>query len=140
MKHYLKSLSEFQPKTIKRKMASVKAMLNFVEMEDESFYNPMRRLRIQIKVPFLLPDVMNADEVASLLRELYQEKKLCRRKEDYKYFEILRHIAIVELLFGTGLRVSELCSLSVTDVDLKSCFVKVYGKGSKERLKSIPKI
>ena len=55
-------------------MASVKAMLNFVEMEDESFYNPMRRLRIQIKVPFLLPDVMNADEVASLLRELYQEK------------------------------------------------------------------
>lgn len=137
LKHYLKSLSEFQPKTIKRKMASVKAMLNFVEMEDESFYNPMRRLRIQIKVPFLLPDVMNADEVASLLRELYQEKKLCRRKEDYKYFEILRHIAIVELLFGTGLRVSELCSLSVTDVDLKSCFVKVYGKGSKERIVQI---
>ncbi len=137
LKEYLKSLSRFQPRTIKRKISSIKAMLNFIEMEDESFYNPMRRLRIQIKVPSLLPDVMNANEVASLLKELYQEKKSCRRRDDYKYFEILRHIAIVELLFGTGLRVSELCSLSVTDVDLINCFVKVYGKGSKERIVQI---
>lgn len=49
----------------------------------------------------------------------------------------MRHIAIVELLFGTSLRVSELYSLSVTDVDLKSCFVKVHGKGSKERIVQI---
>lgn len=134
LKQYLKSLSDFQPKTIKRKMASVKAMFNFVEMEDDDFNNPMRKLRIQIKIPFLLPNVMSADDVSALLGELYREKRLCRESTDYQYFEILRHIAIVELLFGTGLRISELCSLSVTDIDLKDGLVKVYGKGSKERI------
>lgn len=74
LKQYVKSLSGFQPKTMKRKMATLKAMLNFIEMEDDDFINPMRKLKINIKVPFLLPPVMDSMEVASILITLYREK------------------------------------------------------------------
>jgi integrase/recombinase XerD len=46
----------------------------------------------------------------------------------------LKNIAVLELLFSTGLRVSELCSIKSSDIDLKIGFVKVWGKGAKERI------
>ncbi len=134
LKQYVKSLSQFQPKTMKRKMATLKAMLNFIEMEDDDFINPMRKLKVNIKVPFLLPPVMDSTEVASILTTLYRERKACPEKNCYRYQEIVRNIAVVELLFGTGIRVSELCSLHLESVNLHHGFIKVYGKGSKERV------
>lgn len=134
LKQYVKSLSRFQPKTMKRKMATLKAMLNFIEMEDDDFINPMRKLKINIKVPFLLPPVMDSMEVASMLTTLYREKNACSGKTDYRYQEIVRNIAVVELLFGTGIRVSELCALHLASVNLHHGFIKVYGKGGKERV------
>lgn len=134
LKQYVKSLSGFQPKTMKRKMATLKAMLNFIEMEDDDFINPMRKLKINIKVPFLLPPVMDSMEVASILTTLYREKNACSSKTGYRYQEIVRNIAVVELLFGTGIRVSELCALRLASVNLHNGFIKVYGKGGKERV------
>lgn len=75
LKQYVKSLSGFQPKTMKRKMATLKAMLNFIEMEDDDFINPMRKLKINIKVPFLLPPVMDSMEVASIGRKTFVSTK-----------------------------------------------------------------
>lgn len=134
LKQYVKSLSRFQPKTVKRKMATLKAMLNFIEMEDDDFINPMRKLKISIKVPFLLPPVMDSMEVASILTTLYREKNACSGTTGYRYQEIVRNIAVVELLFGTGIRVSELCALHLASVNLHNGFIKVYGKGGKERV------
>lgn len=134
LKQYVKSLSRFQPKTMKRKMATLKAMLNFIEMEDDDFINPMRKLKINIKVPFLLPPVMDSMEVASMLTTLYREKNACSDKTRHRYQEIVRNIAVVELLFGTGIRVSELCALHLASVNLHHGFIKVYGKGGKERI------
>lgn len=134
LKQYVKSLSRFQPKTMKRKMATLKAMLNFIEMEDDDFINPMRKLKINIKVPFLLPPVMDSMEVASMLTTLYREKNTCSDKTGHRYQEIIRNIAVVELLFGTGIRVSELCALHLASVNLHHGFIKVYGKGGKERV------
>lgn len=134
LKQYVKSLSGFQPKTMKRKMATLKAMLNFIEMEDDDFINPMRKLKINIKVPFLLPPVMDSMEVATILTTLYREKNACSSKTGYRYQEIVRNIAVVELLFGTGIRVSELCALRLASVNLHNGFIKVYGKGGKERV------
>lgn len=134
LKQYVKSLSGFQPKTMKRKMATLKAMLNFIEMEDDEFINPMRKLKINIKVPFLLPPVTDSMEVASILTTLYREKNACSGKTGYRYQEIVRNIAVVELLFGTGIRVSELCALRLASVNLHNGFIKVYGKGRKERV------
>lgn len=134
LKQYVKSLSGFQPRTMKRKMATLKAMLNFIEMEDDDFINPMRKLKINIKVPFLLPPVMDSMEVSSILTTLYREKNACSSKTGYRYQEIVRNIAVVELLFGTGIRVSELCALRLASVNLHNGFIKVYGKGRKERV------
>ncbi len=134
LKQYVKSLSCFQPKTMKRKMATLKAMLNFIEMEDDDFINPMRKLKINIKVPFLLPPVMDSMEVTSILTTLYREKNACSGKTGHHYQEIIRNIAVVELLFGTGIRVSELCALRLSSVNLANGFIKVYGKGGKERV------
>lgn len=52
----------------------------------------------------------------------------------YQYKSILRDIAVLELLFATGIRVAELCSLRVEDVSLSDGSLRVYGKGSKERI------
>lgn len=134
LKQYVKSLSHFRPKTMKRKMATLKAMLNFIEMEDDDFINPMRKLNIKIKIPFLLPSVMDATEIAAMLTTLYREKNRCSCKTSCRYREIIRDIAVVELLFGTGIRVSELCELKTDSVDLRNGFIKVYGKGGKERV------
>lgn len=133
-KLYVRDLSRFKPKTIKRKVASLKTMINFIEIEEEKFINPLRKLRIKIKVPMILPTVMNRQEIVNILSFLYLRKKNDRKKSGSAYEETLRHIAVVELLFGTGIRVSELCSLRNNCVDLDEGAIKVNGKGSKERL------
>ena len=46
----------------------------------------------------------------------------------------MRDKAMIEMLYATGMRISELVNLKITDIDLKRCVVKVFGKGSKERL------
>ena len=55
-------------------------------------------------------------------------------KNDYQYKNTLRDIAVIELLFATGMRISELCSLSPVNVNLINRTVLIYGKGSKERI------
>ncbi|WRS27180.1 tyrosine-type recombinase/integrase [Oscillospiraceae bacterium MB08-C2-2] len=58
----------------------------------------------------------------------------------YQHNTNLRDIAVLELLFATGLRVSELCSITPQSIDLKNGFVKVQGKGAKERIVFISNI
>ncbi|WP_187117126.1 tyrosine-type recombinase/integrase [Candidatus Stoquefichus massiliensis] len=54
-------------------------------------------------------------------------------QNDYQYKQAIRNGAIIELLFATGIRISELCYLKNEDVDLKERMIKIFGKGSKER-------
>ncbi|GHT89010.1 integrase [Bacteroidia bacterium] len=134
IKNYLQVLSHFKPKTVKRKVASLKAMFNFLEYEQDNFINPFGKIKIQIKEPLILPTVMTMNEVKKILSILYKEQKENSKTEQYTYKVQTRNIAIVELLFATGIRVSELCNLKSTDIDLQSGVVKVFGKGGKERI------
>lgn len=130
---YLKGLASYKAKTIKRKMASAKAFFNYMEQEFDDYLNPMRKVRIKIKVPLILPNVLTLSEIGQILTYLYTKKEQTATDERDQE-KLLRLIAIVELLFGTGLRVSELCSLHIGDIDLQEGLVKVYGKGSRERV------
>ena len=130
---YLKGLASYKAKTIKRKMASAKAFFNYMEQEFDDYVNPMRKVRIKIKVPLILPNVLTLSEIGQILTYLYTKKEQTATDERDQE-KLLRLIAIVELLFGTGLRVSELCSLHIGDIDLQEGLVKVYGKGSRERV------
>lgn len=134
---YLKRLSSYKAKTIKRKMASSKAFFNYLEQEFEDYLNPMRKVRVKIKIPLILPNVLTLSEIGQILSYLYNQQGMVSLADVRKREKLLRLIAIIELLFGAGLRVSELCSLHIGDVDLCEGFVRVYGKGNRERIVQI---
>lgn len=134
LKDYLQAIADFKPKTIKRKIASLKAMLNFLEFEDDNYINPFRKIKIRFKEPQILPAVMTIDEVKKILQSLYKEHKDNKELNGYTFKAQTRDIAVVELLFATGIRVSELCNLRCIDMDIRHGIMKVFGKGSKERV------
>lgn len=134
LKDYLQAIADFKPKTIKRKIASLKAMLNFLEFEDDNYINPFRKIKIRFKEPQILPAVMTIDEVKKILQSLYKEHNNNKELNGYTFKAQIRDIAVVELLFATGIRVSELCNLRCVDMDIRHGIMKVFGKGSKERV------
>ena len=105
IKKYLQILSIHKPKTIKRKVAAIKTMFNFFEYDDVIIVNPFRKVKISIKESLLRP-VMNLKEVENILRISYRERNKIQNKHTYTYLSSIRSIAIIELLFATGIRVS----------------------------------
>ena len=130
IKSYLLSLECYQSKTIIRKIASLKAMLNFYECEDDGFVNPMRRMQIKMKLPVRIPVAMTLEEIREILKMVYSRKN----NAEVDNFVAVRDVAIIELLFASGMRVSELCSLCNKDVDVIHGTIKIIGKGNKERI------
>ena len=131
VKKYLLSLSNYKQKTISRKLASLKAMLYYYECEEDSFINPIRKMQIKVKNPIRLPIVMTLDEIKKIFEVLY------KKRIESNSMNLLRDIAIVELLFASGMRVSELCSLRNRDVDINNGIIRIIGKGNKERIVQI---
>ncbi len=134
IKAYLQTIYHFKPKTVKRKVASLKAMFNYLEYENDEFINPFRKIKIRFKEPQTLPMVMTINEVKKILGLLYEDLNGNSKTENYTYKAQVRNIAVIELLFATGMRISELCNLKTSDIDLKTGIIKVFGKGSKERI------
>lgn len=71
LKDYLRELSGWKPKTIKRKVATLKALFNYLEFEDHIMANPLRKLRIKIKELALLPKALTSAESNDLLKTVY---------------------------------------------------------------------
>lgn len=132
---YLQQISHLKHKTIKRKIASIRSMFNYFEYEYEDYINPMRKMQIKMKEPLRLPVVMTIDEVRNILKYLYcTASSLTNLPMTYSDIAKMRNIAVVEMLFATGVRISELCSLRNRDVDLNVGIVRIIGKGNKERI------
>lgn len=136
LQHYVEFISFFKPKTRKRKIATIKALLNYLEFEDKIIINPIRKMRIKIKEPFKLPNCLNFDEISAIFKTAYKELTICG-KNTYFYQTSLRNLAVIELLFATGARVSEIANLKAQDIDLTSGKVTIKGKGNKERIAQI---
>jgi integrase/recombinase XerD len=133
---YLAKLTDlYKPKTVKRKVATLKAYFNYLELESLIEVNPMRKLRIKIKEPFALPKYLTLHEVSKILKKADEVRRIANRTQDIRSRRLaLRNLAILELLFATGIRVSELCSLKSEHMDLQSGCLRVKGKGEKERI------
>lgn len=133
VRKWVHSLSSYRHKTIKRKIASLQGFMKYMEAEYDEFENPMRRLQIRIKNPIRLPEVMTAEEVKCLLDRLEKEanSSLCKSRS---HVLKVRNRAVIELLFGSGMRIGELCCLRNKDVDLHNGQVHIIGKGNKERV------
>ena len=134
LRGYLENISSLKPKSIKRKIATIKAMFNFLEFEDRITVNPLRKMRIKIKEPRQLPKVLDITEMKGIFKSAYDQKAGIGNKKTYSYLESVRNIVVVELLFATGARVSEIANLKIEQIDLILGTVMLKGKGNKERM------
>lgn len=121
----------YKPKTAKRKIASVKALFHYLEYREIIDNNPFNKIRIRFREPAILPKTIPLHTVELFLSTIYKQYKTA--KTPYQKQNTLRDAAVAELLFATGMRISELCSLKVNDVNLCDGTILIYGKGSRER-------
>lgn len=124
--------NNFKPKTVKRKVASVKAFYHYLEYKDILYSNPFSKICTKFREPLILPKIIPLSSIEAILHAAYEERingTTPRRRENS-----LRDVAMLELLFATGMRISELCSLTPYSVDLLNHVVLIHGKGSKERM------
>ena len=130
LNRYIKHLNVcFSPRSVKRKLASVRAFYHELEYNGILEENPFHKLHIRIQSPKQLPRTIPGHLVHDLLQCAYDDYAPNKR-------EVLRDILVLELLFSTGLRVSELCSLSTETFMIGESELRllVNGKGRKERM------
>lgn len=133
LNNYIISLHKrYKQKTVKRKIASIKAFYNYFEREDIIDINPMRKISTKFREEKVLPKTIPRNTIEELLRYLYLQQD-DKSNTDWQKKILTRNIAVIELLFATGLRISELCNLKVKCVDLENGVFCIKGKGAKER-------
>lgn len=121
----------YKPKTVKRKIASVKAFFRYMEYKDYIDANPFNKMQIKFREPVILPKTIPLHTIEKFLSTIYNQRT--QAKTAYQKRNALRDAAVIELLFATGMRISELCSLKAANVNLQDSNVLIFGKGSKER-------
>ena len=121
---YISYLFELNLKSssVNRKISSIKSLYMFLVKKNILKNSPVNEV-ISPKQEKYLPFSMSEDEVDKLLNSPKPSNKIEKRDK-----------AMIEMLYATGMRISELVNLKITDIDLQRCVVKVLGKGSKERL------
>ena len=120
---YLKYLDEeemISTYSLARKIVSIKSFHNFLNLNYyiEDISNKIENPKFYRKIP----NVLSISEIDNLLN--------IELKSPYDY----RNKAMLELMYSSGLRVSELCSLSINDINFSDKYVKCFGKGAKERI------
>ena len=108
--------------TVSRAISSLRGYLRFLVEEGVLEADPSDRLEAP-RGGRTLPDVLGVDEIERLLAGVTPDRPAAFRDR-----------AILEVLYGCGLRVSELCDLGLRDLDLEDGLIRVLGKGSRERL------
>lgn len=132
LENYIAKLhQQYQPKTVKRKIASLKALFHYLEYKEIIDKNPFCKIQVRFREPIKLPKTIPLNTVELFLSTIYTQRT--NAKTDYQKKNALRDAAAIELLFATGMRISELCTLGNNDVNLYDGSILIYGKGDKER-------
>ncbi|MBP2631833.1 MAG: Tyrosine recombinase xerC [Firmicutes bacterium] len=108
--------------TISRNIAALKSFYQYLVKENYLEHDPAEKLETP-KLEKKLPKILSITEVEELLKQ-----------PNVRLSVGLRDKAMLELLYATGIRVSEIIALNISDVNLDMGYVKCYGKGSKERI------
>ena len=108
--------------TVSRRLSSIRSFFKFLHREGYIKSNPAK-LVSNPKIPKLLPRFLSVDDVFSLIE-----------KPEGIGFMPVRDRAILELLYSSGLRVSELSGINMDDINIRESLVKIRGKGKKERI------
>lgn len=122
LKAYVQSINKsMSAKSVSRNISTLKSFYKFLMIEKYVNKSPLTNV-VNPKVKKELPKVLSEEEVIKLLD--------FQITDNYGY----RNKAMLELMYSSGLRVSELINLKMTDVDLELEVVRIFGKGSKERI------
>lgn len=122
---------QYRPKTVKRKIATLKAFFHYSEYREVITRNPFNRIQIHFREPVKLPKTIPLPTLELLLSTIYTQTSTATSL--YQQRKALRDVAVAELLFSSGMRISELCALRSDDINLSDGTILIYGKGSKER-------
>lgn len=126
--NYIKYLnSELNPKSVNRHIVTLKNYFNFLEKNSMININPCEDIT-GLKTKKSIPRVLSEEDIDKLLD--------INPKNAFEY----RNKAMLELMYSSGLRVSELLNLNVNDIDFDLNIVRIFGKGSKERIMPINEI
>ena len=124
LKNYLKHLERFKlsKSSTRRKISSIKSFNKYLISKNRLDISQIEEVSSP-KVEKRIPVVLSVEEV----------NKLIETSKGLKYNE-KRNYAMLNLLYGSGLRISELVGLNISDIHINVSLIKVYGKGSKERI------
>lgn len=132
LEKYIATLHQsYKPKTVKRKLASLKAFFRYLEYKNYIEITPFNKIQVKFREPTLLPKIIPLHTIEILLTKMYEQRN--HAKTIYQRRNALRDIVVIELLFATGIRISELCSLQIENVNLYDKSILICGKGAKER-------
>lgn len=122
LKEYVKDLNKkMTAKSVSRNISTLKSFYKFLTLEKYISKAPLDNI-VTPKIEKDLPKVLSEEEILKLLSFNVKNK--------YDY----RNKAMIELMYSSGLRISELINLKLTDVDLNLETLRIFGKGSKERI------
>ena len=119
--NYINNLSNLNPRSIAHHITVINSFYSFLVLNEDIKYNPAENINIP-KLAKKLPDFLTIDEINKLLD--------IDLKDPYSY----RNKAMLETLYATGLRISELINLRFSNIDLNNNLIRVMGKGNKERM------
>ena len=120
----------YKQKTVKRKIASIKAYYSYLEETEIIAENPFHKIKVRFKENIILPRIIPREEIEQLLNYMYKclnESTTSSRKY------VLRDIAVTEVLFATGARVCEISNIREDCINLNTGLIRLVGKGRKER-------
>jgi integrase/recombinase XerC len=119
---------DLRPVSLRRKLAAVRSFFRFLVREGVTSVNPARLLATP-KAPATIPRVMTAEKTNNMLDAAAGRNERPR---------LVRDLAILEVLYGCGIRAGELVGLNLEDLDLSEGWLRVRGKGRKERQVPLP--
>ncbi len=119
---------EYTKKGIGRKIASLRSYFKFLTLNEFIEKNPMSTIKSpKIKLEENLPKFLNVNDIKFIFNRL-KDRKIFNSKKSQRYYLMIR------LLYSTMARVSELCNIKINDVDFNKGYIKLRGKGNKERI------
>ncbi|TVR89691.1 MAG: integrase [Saprospirales bacterium] len=124
------SINKIQSSTINRKLSSIKSFYNFCLRRNLIKENPALNIKGMKKMR-LMPSAVKDSELQNMFDSIYSQ--IQKEKDAELRFSMIRDLTVLEILYSTGMRRSELISLTVDGLDFSRGTIKVFGKGRKER-------
>lgn len=149
LRRYLTHLFEarkLKETSVKRRLACLKVMFRWLELDEVISVSPFHRLDARIRLPKRLPRNLSDDEVRRLRRMALERVGLSGRITERKALRVARRtdfdafttLVVLEVLLGTGMRVGELVGIRLEDIDLTERVITILGKGSRQRRVFLP--